>query len=98
MLENWPMLAMSKKGNHKQSLPERLADPELEAILEADRRSLARVIEAAEAQSNQSSESIQAILEAERLALERVLEAADRGLREALEADRLSIERLLTGT
>ena len=48
MLENWPRLAMDKQGNHKQSLPESLADPELEAILEAERLALEQLLEAAD--------------------------------------------------
>ena len=44
MLENWPRLAMDKQGNHKQSL----SDPELEAILEAERLALEQLLEAAD--------------------------------------------------
>lgn len=53
---------MSKQGNHKQSLPESLADPELEAILEADRLALEQLFEAAD-------RDLREALEADRLAL-----------------------------
>ena len=39
---------MDKQGNHKQSLPESLADPELEAILEAERLAREQLLEAAD--------------------------------------------------
>ena len=56
MLENWPRLAMDKQGNHKQSL----SDPELEAILEAERLALEQLLEAAD-------RDLREVLEADRL-------------------------------
>ena len=59
---------MDKQGNHKQSLPESLADPELEAILEAERLALEQLLEAADPELREA-------LEAERLRLEKILKA-----------------------
>lgn len=56
---------MDKQGNHKQSLPES-ADPELEAILEADRLALERLLEAADPDLREA-------LEADRLSLESLI-------------------------
>jgi len=53
---------MSKQASNKQSLPES-ADPELEAILEADRLALERLLEAAD-------KGLREALEAERLRIE----------------------------
>ena len=59
---------MSKQANNKQSLPESLADPELEAILEAERLALEQLLEAADPELREA-------LEAERLRLEKILKA-----------------------
>ena len=47
---------MSKQGNHKQSLPES-ADPELEAILEAERLALEHLLEAADCELREALEA-----------------------------------------
>lgn len=56
---------MSKQASNKQSLPES-ADPELEAILEAERLALEQLLEAADPDLREA-------LEADRLSLESLI-------------------------
>lgn len=76
---------MNKRAGNKQRLPPSAGADPLEAIIEAERLSLERLLALADPQSRDAlAAQAEAILQAERLKIERVLKAAERELREAI--------------